>query len=324
MKKWTKEHANRLAELEKLSLEAQKKNEPKVVKKYALGHAEIMAKEIPPDKPILGEWLSEKGLAEIYAPTGIGKTWLTLSIALSIAYQKNLMNWKAHTQKNVLYIDGEMSPKSIQTRIDRIGRGMSIQPDPYCFAVLNTELCDVTIPDVLSPEGHDFLHDQAKGFQVIILDSLLTLSAFSNETESKAMQSLKELLLSFRRKGVSVIFVHHSGKSGAQLGSVMKEIYLNSVLGLSRPVDLDDEIGCCFDIAMNKARDSTSQVSRTKRAELVDCADGSVKWLWKDSSTLLKEAVLEMFNVLKMKQGEIAKELGINLSIVKKFTAGIR
>lgn len=305
---------------EENKLKVMEEKKQKILPVFLSGET-ILSRSIPPDKPILGEWCTEKGLIEIFAATGIGKTWLTLSIALAIAYGKNILGWKSCMQKRVLYIDGEMSPYSLQKRLKRMADGMGITLDDQ-FCMINGDLCDCEIPDILTEEGKKFLLDQTEDFGVIILDSLLTLSNFHKDSETMAMVALKNLLLQFRRKNKTVIFVHHEGKSGSQLGSVLKEIYLNTVMQLSRPADIDDDIACCFDISMNKARDCTRLITRTKRAELIDCKNGSVMWGYKDTDQILRDSVVKMSVELGMKPTEIHKELGITLSKVRRILNG--
>ena len=61
----------------------------------------------------------------LYAPRGVGKSWLSLSIGLAVAGGASLLRWSAPRQRNVLYIDGEMPLVSLQERLKAISFGFS-------------------------------------------------------------------------------------------------------------------------------------------------------------------------------------------------------
>ena len=47
--------------------------------------AELLKMEIPLRRTLLMPWLPEKGAAMLYAPRGLGKTYLSLSVAYAVA-----------------------------------------------------------------------------------------------------------------------------------------------------------------------------------------------------------------------------------------------
>ncbi len=54
--------------------------------------------------------IPEKGLVMLYAPRGVGKTYVALTIALAVATGETMFNgkWKAEQPAKVLFVDGEM------------------------------------------------------------------------------------------------------------------------------------------------------------------------------------------------------------------------
>ena len=50
-----------------------------------LDGAQLLTANFPPRDLMLAPWLPDKGLAMIFAPRGVGKTWIALSIAHAIA-----------------------------------------------------------------------------------------------------------------------------------------------------------------------------------------------------------------------------------------------
>ncbi|WP_156504443.1 AAA family ATPase, partial [Oleiphilus sp. HI0066] len=55
---------------------------------------DFMAENIPPRQCILAPWLPEQGLAMIYAPRGIGKTFFSLNIAHAVATGTSFLGWE--------------------------------------------------------------------------------------------------------------------------------------------------------------------------------------------------------------------------------------
>ena len=72
---------------------------------------------------LLSPILPERSLAMLYAPRGVGKSWLGLSIGLAVAAGESLLRWSAPRQRNVLYVDGEMPLVSLQERLKEISAG---------------------------------------------------------------------------------------------------------------------------------------------------------------------------------------------------------
>src|SRR5262249_49952396 len=86
----------------------------------AVGINEFLALDIPPRQMLLDPILPERSLAMLYAPRGLGKSWLALSIGLAVASRVPLLRWSAPRQRNVLYVDGEMPLVSLQERLKAI------------------------------------------------------------------------------------------------------------------------------------------------------------------------------------------------------------
>jgi putative DNA primase/helicase len=57
---------------------------------------------VPPREMLLDPILPERNLAMLYAPRGVGKTLLALSIGLAVASGSPLLRWNAPRQRRVL------------------------------------------------------------------------------------------------------------------------------------------------------------------------------------------------------------------------------
>ena len=90
--------------------------------------AHLLGMDIPPRETLLNPWLPRAGAAMLYAPRGIGKTYLSLSIAYAVASGGVCLRWQASKPARVLFIDGEMPLASLQERVAGIAGGAGNDP----------------------------------------------------------------------------------------------------------------------------------------------------------------------------------------------------
>lgn len=102
---------------------------------------------IPPREHVLTPWLPEQGLCMIYAPRGIGKTYVALNIAYAVASGTAFLHWKAPKPRGVLYLDGEMPAALMQERIKGIVT-TNQHPIKAPFRLLTPDMQEGTLPDL--------------------------------------------------------------------------------------------------------------------------------------------------------------------------------
>ncbi len=78
---------------------------------------------LPKREPLLLPFLNEGDYGIIYAPRGVGKTWLGLLIAKAVATAGRVGEWRAPAAAKVLYVDGEMPPDLMRDRDKGLGGG---------------------------------------------------------------------------------------------------------------------------------------------------------------------------------------------------------
>src|SRR5580704_13669659 len=61
----------------------------------AFGINEFLKIDIPAREMLLSPILPERSLAMLYAPRGVGKSWLGLSMGLAVAAGESLLRWSA-------------------------------------------------------------------------------------------------------------------------------------------------------------------------------------------------------------------------------------
>lgn len=94
-----------------------------------IGFNDFLNLNISPRQMLLHPILPERSLAMLYAPRGIGKSWLGLSIGLAVASGRPLLRWYAPKPKRVLYVDGEMPLVSLQERLRAISLSLGEIPN---------------------------------------------------------------------------------------------------------------------------------------------------------------------------------------------------
>jgi hypothetical protein len=168
-----------------------------VVALKSIGFDDFLAINMPPREMLLNPILPERSLAMLYAPRGVGKTLLALSMGLAVASGSPLLRWRAPRQRRVLYIDGEMPLVSLQERLRAISVGLTAVVPNDGFRILaadNTEN-DLSIGSECGQQAIDPL---LSGDDLVILDNLSTLCTNGSESASDAWVPMQNWLLKLR------------------------------------------------------------------------------------------------------------------------------
>ncbi len=133
------------------------------------------------------------------------------------------------------------------------------------------------------------------------------------ENEADSWGGVQFWALQMRRAGKTVVFIHHSGKSGGQRGTSKKEDVLDTVIALRRPSGYSQEQGSRFEVHFEKARSVHGEDARPFQAHLVDGT-----WI---KSEIVDE---EEEEVLRLKaEGrsirDIAAKIGVSKSAVGRM-----
>ncbi len=278
---------------------------------------EFLATELPPRENVLAPWLPTQGLAMIYAKRGIGKTHLGLGIFYAVASGGRFLKWEAPKPRPVLYVDGEMPAVALQERIAAIVKATDIEPPaPEYLKLITPDLQERGIPDIGCVEGQEAIEEHLEGIKLVILDNLSTLLRQGRENEAESWNPVQEWALSLRRKGISVLFIHHAGKGGQQRGTSRREDVLDTVICLRHPSDYSPPDGCRVEVHFEKARGIQGDELHPFEAKL-EYRDGEALWTTRDLEECRTGQVAELSN-LGMNQRDIAKELEIGLGSVNR------
>jgi putative DNA primase/helicase len=284
----------------------------------AVGINDFLSLNIPPRQMLLEPILPERSLAMLYAPRGLGKSWLALSIGLAVAAGQPILRWSTQRQRNVLYVDGEMPLVSLQERLKAISVPFGTDIPNDAFRILAADQIDGGI-NLSTGEGQRSLEPLLKNVDLLILDNLSTLCTATSESASDAWVPIQNWLLKLRRRGVAVLLVHHAGTNGRQRGTSRREDALDTVIALRRPEDYSPEQGARFEIHFEKLRnrvDSDGAVPFEARVESV--GDG-IRWSSSDLKPPLLMQAAELFA-----DGLTVREVASALRISKSEAGRLR
>ncbi len=277
---------------------------------------EFLEMELPPRENILKPWLPKQGLVMIHAPRGIGKTLVALNIAYAVASGGEFLGWEAAVPRGVLFVDGEMPANVLQERIAAIVAGADKEKQA-CLKIITPDLQEYAIPDLATPDGQAELNEEITDeIDLIILDNLSALVRSGKENEAESWQPIQDWALSQRAGGRSVLFIHHSGKRGAQRGTSRREDCLDTVIALRHSPDYSPSEGALFEVHFEKARGIYGSDVKPFEAKLTENEHGEQLWVVTplDQSNLKKVAAL-------LSEGLSQKEIGIELALSKGYVS---
>jgi RecA-family ATPase len=183
--------------------------------------AGIEALALPPRNLILSDWFKEGDCGFVYAPRGLGKTWITLALACAVANGRQLGPWLAHGVWPVCYVDGEMAVDGMLERMHGMEAGTNL-------SILNHEALfhlSGKVLNIAEPETQQALMDYCleAGKRVLVLDNLSCLASGMEENKADHWEAVLNWLLAMRRHKVAVVIVHHAGRNGEMRGTSKRE-----------------------------------------------------------------------------------------------------
>src|SRR5262249_2885572 len=125
------------------------------------------------------------------------------------------------------------------------------------------------------------------GVELLILDNLSSLTVGVRENDGDAWAQIQDWLLRLRRRGISVLIIHHAGKHGGQRGTSRREDVLDTSFSLRQPSDYTIEQGARFEVHIEKGRGLAGDHARPFEAQL-DLAGGKAAWIVRDAEEAVR------------------------------------
>lgn len=289
------------------------------------GLQEFSGLKFPEREYVLAPILPVKGTAMIFAARGVGKTHVALGASYAAASGTPFLRWRAPKPRRVFYIDGEMPGQALQERLGAIiAGGSAIPPDPdHYLRILPMDAQDLGASINLALAEHqDAVEKMLDGFELLVLDNLSTLVNGGKENDAESWNSMQGWLLRLRRKGLSVLLVHHAGRGENARGTSKREDILDTVIQLKRPTDYLIEQGARFEVHLTKCRGVHGEDAVPFEARM-DTRDSGTVWTTRALVDVEADQVAEL-----TKEGvsvrDIAEETGLSKSKVNRLQNRLR
>ncbi len=279
---------------------------------------EFLAMELPKQEMLLSPFLPSQGLAMIYAKRGVGKTHIALGIASAVARGGEFLKWEAPKPKKVLFIDGEMPGVAIQERLRRIAA-----TDEFDLIaegnlrLITPDLQDGPMPNLSTLAGRNSIDELIADSDLIIIDNISSLFRSGVENEADSWQPAQDWALELRKRGKSILFIHHAGKGGQQRGSSKKEDILDAVICLKHPPNYQADQGARFEVVFEKTRHFAGEGALPFQVELRESEDGLWDWhvdkIQADPEVMIVAELVKKGHTIK----EIMEQTGLTKSKVE-------
>lgn len=287
---------------------------------YLLG--EFLGLDIPARETVLAPILPAQGLAMLYSKRGVGKTYLALGIALAVARGGTFLRWNATKPRKVLFVDGELPASTLQQRIRSIEAGIP-QSEPKLpvedyLRIITPDMQSQPMPDLATSEGQMLVESELSGAELLVLDNLSALCRSGKENEGESWLPVQGWLLRLRQRGLTVLVVHHAGKSGAQRGTSRREDLLNTVIALQHPSDYIPSEGLRCEVRYEKNRDFHGEDAKAFEVRMSLEGSGAAHWSVKDAEDALLQRAVALFQE-RISIRDAAEELGISKSKAERL-----
>jgi putative DNA primase/helicase len=288
-----------------------------------LGAATITATElatmpISPREIILGKWFCVGDLGFMFAPRGVGKTWLAMMFALTIATGDKAGPWAAPKGRRVLYVDGEMALDLTQMRY----RALCKVPCDNLMLIHHEIMFTRTgkVLNLTSPLVQEalFQHALKNKVEVMFLDNLSCLFSGVKENDADAWELVLPWLLQLRRHGIAVVIVAHAGRNGLMRGTSRREDAAAWILSLSESAETTTaSTGARFVARFTKCRNAPGEDAPTLEWHFQRSGPDDVIVDWREADPL---AVFRGWIEDGLETcGEIATEMQVSNGTVSKL-----
>lgn len=284
--------------------------------------ATLMRHPFPARDYLLHPWLRQGESAMLWAAPGVGKTMLSLSIALAVAGGGTLLGWQSNTPRKVLLVDGEMHAADLTERArDLTATVDGIDPEAahenITVLARQFQAPEAEFPDLASQEGQADILKRVRelGASLVILDNFSTLAEVEDENAASAMTPVLRFLMTLKQAGVACLLVHHSGKGGESYrGSSKLATTFEAILGLRKLDASASRPGTAFHLIWEKYRGLRNEATRDRTVTLEVASEGvPARWTHELNQSEECVALVEAVRSLRFTtQAELAAHLGMS------------
>jgi hypothetical protein len=278
----------------------------------------LLERDIAPPIWLIEGLMFEESFVQIAGWRGIGKTQLTLSLALALAKGEKFLYWDIPSPVRVLYIDGEMGARDFREMLRFLSKGtgcgmLEVMLSSDFYKYVGAENGSLAINNVLHQqqilEQLDRLSAMDRRPEVIILDNISSLTTGVDENDNSGQDTLRDFMVGLRHKGYTIIQVHHTGKGGAQRGASRREDQLNLSIILDVPEVPDSQGRAKFIFKNTKVRGMKMPKPDSFEAVLGEDEHGYGAWLLNSAPSKEKEKWIQILKFINDKKPSTQLEI---------------
>lgn len=212
--------------------------------------SELQDKTLPPMKWLIDDLLPVGGVVMLSAKPKMGKSFLAIQLALSVASGGDFLGFQAR-KNEVLYIDLETSQRSMKNRIsmmtENAPRGLYLMTPQEVFEFGN-------IGNGFEAQVNYFLESH-KGVKLVIVDTYGLIQGTRTANQNIYRQEYAEIshLNSWaRKKGFTLVLIHHQNK---------QDDYSNPVQGISGSTGITGGLQAYYILSKRDYTDKTTKLT---------------------------------------------------------------
>jgi hypothetical protein len=227
--------------------------------------------DIPPPDKLLGDLFSTTTRMFLAGKTGLGKTMVSLGMAVAMATGTPFLRWTSERAARVLFIDGEMSTDLIKERLQDAVRRCGRPIPPGNLLIYGADRADeitkahptfTQMPPLNTPDGHAWilgLIDAAGGrgrrVDAVIFDNVMSLLK-GDQKDEETWTAASPLVMALTARKIGQIWVDHTGHNTERLYGSSTKPWRFDVSGIMKPHgdDPDNAKELTFELSFDKAR----------------------------------------------------------------------
>ena len=281
--------------------------------------AELEGMDLPKRTRLLDKWLCQADLGYIFAPRGVGKTWLGMALPMALSQGRELGQWEAGERPcGVLYVDGEMPLELTQYRSRGLGLGRGQLTYLHHEMLFDQTGASLNIARLDHREALTrTLIDQ--GYECLILDNLSSLASGVDENKGNEYEPIGQWLLELRRRKITVIIIHHAGRNGFMRGHSKREDACSWILEL-RDAKVEGESGAKFISHFAKPSRNTGDPMPDLLWHFTSDQDGRTEIRCETAQTTEYEQLIQHVIEGVERQVDIAELMGKTKGTICKWT----
>lgn len=212
--------------------------------------SELQDKTLPPMKWLIDDLLPVGGVVMLSAKPKMGKSFLAIQLALSVASGGEFLGFQARKHE-VLYIDLETSQRSMKNRISM----MTEDAPKGLYLMTPQEVFEFGNIGNGFEEQVDYFLESHKGVKLVIVDTYGLIQGSRTAAQNIYRQEYAEIshLNSWaRKKGFTLVLIHHQNK---------QDDYANPVQGISGSTGITGGLQAYYILSKRDYTDKTTKLT---------------------------------------------------------------